>query len=62
MTTKKCTYCSEPIDVHKGNYINLYKEPFQQESWHTGCFVYYAQNDPVNIEYVHDHYKVEESR
>lgn len=35
---KKCSWCSKPIDVHEGHYLNAYTDPYEVKAYHTACY------------------------
>ena len=35
---KKCEECHQKIDVHKGGYVNVYREAWDMHTYHSGCY------------------------
>ena len=35
---KKCEECHQKIDVHKGEYVNVYREAWDMHTYHLSCY------------------------
>ena len=35
---KKCEECHQKIDVHKGGYVNVYREAWDMHTYHLSCY------------------------
>ena len=43
--TKRCEYCGKHIDIHQGNYVNVYTKPGELHAYHTSCYRAFVIHD-----------------
>ena len=43
--TKRCEYCGKSIDIHQGNYVNVYTKPGELHAYHTDCYKAFVIDD-----------------